>query len=441
MYLTTEAPAIGSGRNALSAPEYTEFRQMNQSFAAVGAYSTGGSAYTTGEVNVTAGDRPLRSRSISVDAHLLKALSIEPEQGRFFSDEETARWTGTLPPPIAILSHELWRTAFGGRPLLGQKVEIDGRPHEVVGIMPPGADVMDKHTQVWLTLCLPPIMAQQRGIHVLYVVARLKDGVTFEAAQTELNAFVEGWGERVGTKGHVPTNRPVRAIDHTLQLRALQDAIVGSSSRPIWVLQAAVGFVLLIVCANLANLVMARAGSRRREFVLRTALGASRGRLLRQAVTESAVMSGAGGILGLWLARSGVRALIRAYPTSIPRTSELTIDLPVLLVALGLSTGTALLFGFVSLGRWRTSSLVNALKEGARGASGTWRHCARRGLVIAQVAFAVMLVIGAGLLVQTVYNLTRINAGFDRSRPVTFSMTLPMANSEADTRAQAYQRV
>src|SRR6185369_4629808 len=282
IYLTAESPATGGTRNALSAPEYTEFRQMNQSFAAVGAYSTGGAAYTTGEINVTAGDRPLRVRSISVDAHLLKALGIEPEHGRFFSEEETARWTGTLPPPIAIVSHELWRTAFGGRSLVGQKVEIEGRPHEIVGIMPPGADVMDNHTQVWLPLWLHPSTAQQRGAHVLYVVARLKDGVTFEAAQTELNAFVGDWGERAGTKGHVPTNRPVRAIDHSLQLRALQDAIVGSSRRPIWVLQAAVAFVLLIVCANLANLVMARAGSRRREFVLRTALGASRGRLLRQ---------------------------------------------------------------------------------------------------------------------------------------------------------------
>src|SRR5437867_8324791 len=274
-----------------------------------------------------------------------------------------------------------------------------------------------------------------------YTSARLKDGVTFEAAQTELNAFVEDWGQRVGTKGHVPTNRPLRAVDHTLQLRALQDAIVGNASRPIWVLQAAVGFVLLIVCANLANLVMARAGSRRREFVLRAALGASRGRLLRQSVTEGAVLAGAGGILSLWLASAGVRALIRAYPTIVPRTSELRIDLPVLLVALGLSTGTALLFGFVSLGRRRTSSIVTALKEDARGSSGAWRHYARRGLVIAQVAFAVMLVIGAGLLGQTVYNLTRIDAGFDRSRQVTFAMTLPMANAEPDTRAQAYQRV
>ena len=414
---------------------------MNQSFAAVGAYSTGSAAYTTGEVNVTAGDRPLRVRSISVDAYLLHALGIPPEQGRFFSEEETARWTGTLPPPIAILSHEVWRTAFGGRPLIGQKVEIEGRPHEIVGIMPPEADVMDNHTQVWLPLWLHPEMARQRGAHVLYVIARRKDNVTAEVAQTELRAFLENWGDRFGTTGHVPTNRPRRAIDHTLQLRTLQDAIVGNASRTIWVLQAAVGFVLLIVCANLANLVIARAGSRTREFVLRAALGASRGRLLRQAVTESAVLSGAGGILGLWLAGAGVRALIRAYPASIPRTSGLAIDLPVLLVALGLSTGTALLFGFVSLGRRRTSSMAAALKEGGRSASGSWRQYARRGLVIAQVAFAVMLVIGAGLLVRTVYNLTRIDAGFDRSRLVTFSMTLPMANSEPDTRAQAYQRI
>jgi len=441
MYLTAEAPVLGGAQTALSAPEYIEFRQMNRSFAAVGAYSTGGAAYSTGEVNITAGDRPLRVRSISVDAHLLEALRMQPEQGRFFSEEETARWTGTLPPPIAILSHELWRKAFGQRPLVGNTVEIEGRLHEIVGIMPPGADVMDNQTQVWLPLWLHPIAARQRAAHVLYVIARLKDGVTAEAAQRELSTFLENWGERAATTDHVPTSRPLRSVDHALQLQPLQDAIVGNARRPIWVLQAAAGFVLLIVCANLANLVMARAGSRRREFLLRAALGAGRGRLVRQSVTEGAVLAGAGGLLGLWLAGAGVRALIRAYPAIVPRTSALTIDLPVLLLVLGLSVGTALLFGFLSLGRGRTSGMATALKQGGRSAGGSRRDNARRGLVIAQVAFAVMLVIGAGLLVQTVYNLTRIDAGFDRSRLVTFSMTLPMANSDPDTRAQAYQRV
>ena len=169
-------------------------------------------------------------------------------------------------------------------------------------------------------------------------MGRLKDGVTPAAAHAELNAFVEDWATRVGTNDHVPVSRPTRAADHSLQLRSLQDAVVGNAGRTIWVLQAAVGFVLLIVCANLANLTMARAASRRREFVLRAALGASRGRLLRQSVTESAVMSAAGGILGLALAGGGVRAVLHAYPISIPRVNGLTIDGPVLLLALGLST-------------------------------------------------------------------------------------------------------
>ncbi len=441
MYLTAEFPTRGLTRNAVSVPEYMEFRQINQSFAAVGAYTTGGGGYTTGEVNLTAGDRPLRVRSVSVDAYLLNTLGVQPALGRFFSEQETARWSGTLAPPIAILSHELWQTAFGGQPVVGKTVEVEGRAHEILGIMPPGADVMDNRTQIWLPLWVHPNAARQRGFHVLYVIARLKDGVTAEAAQTELNSLLNNWGERVGAKDHVPTNGPLRPADHILQLRPLQDAIVGNATRSIWVLQAAVGFVLLIVCANLANLVMAHAESRRREFVVRAALGASRGRLLRQTMTEGVLLSGAGGMLGLCLAYAGVQALIRAYPNSMPRISDVVIDVPVLLVALGLSTGTALLFGLALVGH-RVSGLVTALKEGGeRGASGAGRYHIRRTLMIGEVALAVMLVISAGLLIRTVYNLTSVDAGFDRSRLVTFSMTLPMATSEPDTRAQAYQRV
>jgi putative ABC transport system permease protein len=158
-------------------------------------------------------------------------------------------------------------------------------------------------------------------------------------------------------------------------------------------------------------------------------------------MTEGVLVSGAGGMLGLWLAHAGVQALIRAYPTSVPRTSDVAIDVPVLLVALGLSAGTAVLIGLALVGH-RVGSLVTALKEGGdRGASGAGRSHIRRALVMAEVALAVMLVIGAGLLIRTVYNLTSVDAGFDRSRLVTFSMTLPMATSEPDTRAQGYQRI
>jgi predicted permease len=426
----------------LSAAEYHELRQMNRSFAAVGAYTASSPGEASGGVNLTAGDRPLRVRSMAVDAHLLAVLGIHPAQGRFFNEEETSRWTGTLPPPLAILSHELWQTAFGGRPLVGQTVEVEGRPHEVLGIMPPRADLMDQRTEIWLPLWIHPAAAEQRGSHLLNVIARRKEGITAEAAGAELNAMLHNWRERTGADGHVPVLHPSDRPDHTLEMRPLQDAIVGDAGRSIWVLQAAVGLLLLIVCANLANLVMAHADSRRREFVVRTALGASRGRLLRQRITEGVLVSGAGAVLGVWLARAGVQTLVRVDPTSVPRASEVSIALPVLFVALGLAIATAVLFALAPIGNRRAGSLAAGLKEsGDRGASGARRHHIRRALVTAEVALAVMLVVGAGLLLRTVRNLWSVDAGFDRSRLVTFSMTLPMATSEPDTRARAYQRV
>lgn len=441
MELTAASPLSPAAGAALSAPEYQEFRRINRSFTALGAFSTGGSAYTTGEVNLTAAGRPLRLRSIAVDAALLRTLGIQPEHGRLFTPEETTRWTGTLPPPVAMLSHQLWRTAFDSRPVSQLKVEIEGRSHSIVGILPPEADVMDNHTQVWLPLWLHPNLATQREAHVLTVIGRLKDDVTAGAAQAELNTMLQSWAGRTGASGHLPTLSPLLPSSHSLQLRLLQDAIVGTARRPIWVLQVAVAFVLLIVCANLANLVLARGASRKREFVLRTALGASRFRLLRQTVTEGAVLSLAGGALGLWLAGVSIQWLTRAYPASIPRAGALTLDAPVLLVTLGLSAAVALLFGLLSIGRGASPDLSSALKQGAKASSGLWRHYARRALVIAQVACAVLLVIGAGLLIQTVYHLTTIDSGFDRTPLLTFSLTLPMANSEPDTRAQSYQRV
>jgi predicted permease len=440
MHLTTEFPALGLTGNALSVQEYLELRQINHSFAKVGAYRTMGGAYTTGEVNLMAGDRPLRVRSMSVDAHLLNTLGVQPAQGRFFNEEETNR-TGGLAPPLAILSSELWQSSFGGRSLIGQTLNVDGRPHEILGIMPPGIDVMDNRTAIWLPLGLPAAIRQNRSFHILNVIGRLKDGVTAQAAQTELNAFLENWGERTGSSDHVPTNHPRRASDHTLQMQPLQEAIVGEARRAIWILQLAVAFVLLIACANLANLLLARAESRRREFAVRAALGASRTRLLRQTITEGVMLCVAGGMLGLWVARVAVQALIRAYPTSVPRMSEIAIDLPVLLFALGVSTTTGVLFGVAPLAQRRIGDLVTAFKQGGdRGTRGAGRHHIRRTLVVAEVALAVMLVIGAGLLIRTVSNLTSVDAGFDRSRLITFSMTLAEPY-DPDTRAPVYQRL
>jgi predicted permease len=448
MYLTTQFPSLGFTEFWVSPPEYMEFREINRSFSAVGAY-------TTGEVNLTAGDRPMRVRSASVDEHLLSALGIQAAQGRAFAKGETEvsgpppapGQPGPQPARVVILSHELWQSAFGGRPMLGNTVEVNGLGREVIGIMPPGADVMDNRTAIWMPLGLNPANRQNRGSHFLYVVGRLRDGVTAEAAQTELTGLIANWGERVGVKNHVfvPLTRggAPNAGGHILQMEPVQEQILGGVSRSIWVLQAAVALVLLIACANLANLLLARAETRHREFAVRTALGASRGRLLRQFMIEGLLLSVAGGAIGVLLAAAGVQALIRAYPTSLPRTSEVAVDPLVLVFTFGVAVVTGLLFGLAPIMHTRVKGLPIALKEGgSRGATSGARHHFRRGLVMAEIALAVMLVIGAGLLVRTVYNLTQVDAGFDRSRLVTFSMTLPNVHyPQAASRGQLYQRL
>ena len=443
MYLTTQFPAFGFDEFWVSPPEYLEYRELNRSFASLGAF-------TTGEQNLLAGDRPMRVRTANVDEHLLNALGVRAAHGRLFAQGETdvtgpppaPGQPAPLPPRILILSHELWQTAFGGRPMVGETVLLNNVRREVIGVMPPGTDVMDNRTEVWMPLGLNPANRQNRGSHFLYLIGRLRDGVTPQAAAIELDALIRNWGERTGARNHVFA--PLGTQNgHILQMKPMREEILGEASQAIWVLQAAVGFVLLIACANLANLLLARAEARHREFAVRTALGAGRGRLLRQFMTEGVILSLVGGALGLLLAHFGVRALLRAYPESLPRTGEVAVDARVLAFTVAVSLATGLIFGFAPLLHTRMKGLITALKEGgARGATRTARHHIRRGLVVAEVALAVMLVIGAGLLLRTVYNLTRVDAGFDRSRLVTFSMTLPMSNfNQPSARAQAYQRL
>jgi putative ABC transport system permease protein len=452
MYLSTRFPAFGFDQFWVSPPEYFEFRELNKSFSAVGAF-------TTGEANLSASDRPRRVRTANVDDHLLTALGIQPAAGRLFRGSETVvvgppPGPGAPPlplPPYTILSYELWQAAFGGRDMIGRTVEVNGLAREVIGIMPPGADVMDNRTEMWFPLGLNPGVRTNRGSHFLYLIGRLKDGVTPQQAQTELAALLGNWGERIGLNtghrfkslapGEDAKTQP--GAGHILQMEPMQEELIGSAGRAIWVLQAAVGFVLLIACANLANLLLARAETRHREFAVRTALGAGRWHLVRQFMTEGLLLSIAGGALGLVVARLGVQALVRMYPTTLPRTSELGIDPIVLLFTVAVSLATGLLFGLTPLMHTRASGLLSALKEGgAKGATGGVRGRIRSALVVVEVGLAVMLVIGASLLLRTVWNLTQIDAGFDRSRLVTFTMALPPARyPQPPSRAQLYQRL
>jgi predicted permease len=276
----------------------------------------------------------------------------------------------------------------------------------------------------------------------------LNDGATAASAQTELTALIEAWSTRTGitpgSAGHadhvlVPPSKGVGG--HALQMTPLADQILGRAGRYIWVLQVAVALVLLIACANVAHLLLARAETRQREFAVLTALGAGRGRLLRKAMTESVILSVAGGALGVLLARAGLGALVRAYPGSLPRLGDVGVDVRVMLLSLTIALVCGLFFGLAPLRQTRGDATADTLKSGSRGSSGTTRHRLRRALVVAETALAVIVVVGAGLLLRTVHNLTTVDVGFDRSRLVTFSITLPRASFDIMDRVRAYQRL
>jgi predicted permease len=445
MSVSAQWPRVGLAQVALSAPEYLELRAVNRSFVAIGAFAAG-------EANLTGADRARRVRTVNVDEHLLDALGVQAAQGRVFAPGETDRTDPAAPvPALVILSHELWQTAFGGQPMVGQMVEVNGRRREVIGIMPPGADVADIRPDIWTPLGLTPINPGPRLAHRLRLIGRLKDQVTAEAAQAELTALNEQWGTRVGVTTHMfaplPADAAARTSNpdagHILQMAPLQKEIVSGATRAIWMLQVTAGLVLLIACANLANLLLARAEIRRREFAVRTALGASRRRLLRQCMTEGALLSIAGSALALWLARYGLHALKQAYPAALPRASEVSVDLPVLLFTCGVAMATSLFFGLAQLRQIGVKGLAIALAETAvRGAGGRTRHHLRRGLVVAEVALAVVLVAGAGLLIRTVYNLANVDAGFDKSRLVTAMIVFPENTYPGGIRqVQVYQRL
>ena len=445
MSVSTQLPRLGLAQVPVSAPEYLELRAVNQSFAAIGAF-------TPGEANLTGADRARRVRTVNVDEHLLNALGVQAAQGRLFAPGETDRTDpAALVPGLVILSHELWRTAFGGQPMVGQMVEVNGRHREVIGIMPPGADVADIRPDIWTPLGLTPLNPGDRLAHRLRLIGRLKDQVTAEAAQAELTALTEQWGARVGVTAHMfappPPDAAARTSNpdagHILQMVPLQKEIVSSASRAIWMLQVTAGLVLLIACANLANLLLARAEIRRREFAVRTALGASRRRLLAQCMAEGALLSIAASALALWLARFGLHALTQAYPAALPRATEVRVDLPVLLFTCGVAMATSLFFGLAQVRHIGVKGLAIALAEtGIRGAGGGTRHHVRRGLVVAEVALAVILVTGAGLLARTVYNLANVDAGFNKSRLVTLRIAFPENTYPGGLRqVQVYQRL
>ena len=412
MFITSQFPALNFSKFWVSPPEYFDFREHTKAFAHVGAY-------TTGAMNLSEGDRPERVNAAFITASMFDVLGVRPERGTVFTREQD------LPgaDPVVLLSHELWQRAFAADPaIVGKTAMIQGRQRTILGVMPPGFDLHDAKSQLWIPLGLDPNNRQNRGSHFVYLVGRLAPEFTSAQANAELQGFLKQWSEWV-PQGHVPNDST-----HRVQMAPLRDEVVGNVRRALWVLQGAVALVLLIACANVANLLLARAESRHKEFAVRTALGAGRTRILRQFMAEGTVLSLLGAALGLALAFWGLKALLAANPESVPRASEITLDPMVLAFTVGVALLTGLVFGLAPLLHMGDQAVSLSIKEGGvRSTSGAGRNRVRRGLVVAEIALAVMLVIGAGLLIRTFRNLTSVDAGFDVANRVTFGLVLPQA--------------
>jgi predicted permease len=410
--VVSQFPTMGFDTFWISPPEFFELKERSRSFQAIGAY-------TLGAANLSGADRPHRVVSVGTSPDLFMALGVQPLLGRTFAPEED------LPnaAPTVVLSYATWRNVFGGdSSIVGRAIDKDGAQTTVIGVMPEGFDVFDAGAETFEPIGMNPSdRTNRRGNHLLHLIGRLREGVTRDAARAELDTLVRSWRDAV-PKGHVP-GYP----NHQLLMNPLQEDLVGGSRTALLVLQGAVGFVLLIACANLANLLLARAESRHREFAIRTALGAGRGRLLRQFLTEAVLLSVLGGILGLVLATIGVRALLAAYPGSIPRAAEIGTDPQVLLFTLVVAVFTGCLFGLAPVLHLHPADVALAIKEGGQRTTSGARNHTRRALVIAEVALAVMLVIGAGLMLRSFWNLMQVDAGFRRDQLVTFGLNLPQA--------------
>jgi len=404
-----------------SAGEYVDYRDRSHAFEQVAAYDTVG-------FNLTGGGEPERVDGAIVSTTFFSLLGASAQVGRTLVADEDQPGRDD----VVVLSHSLWTRRFNANPaIVGQTIPVDGRPAQVVGVMPAAFQFPERSIEIWKPFLLDAeaLSDNNRGSHGYAALARLKAGISRQQAQSDLNAVTAAF------KADHPSNY---RNGFGTTLRPLQEEIVGDTGRPLIVLLGAVAVVLLIACANVANLLLARAASRRKEIALRTALGATRGRLVRQLITESVLVSAIGGLIGLGLAAWGVDLLIASAPDSIPRIQEVGVDARVAGFTALMSLATGLVFGLVPALRASRAPLNDALKEGGRAGGGGVHGLAGRALVVSEVALSLVLLIAAGLLIHSFTRLQDVAPGFDSSRLLTFRLSLPESRYTTFQKGQSF---
>jgi putative ABC transport system permease protein len=362
----------------------------------------------------TAGAEPVQIQVGQVSGEYFETLGVKPARGRYLTADDDKN----AGPFVVVLSHALWQRQFAGdQNILGKAIPLSGNSYTVVGVMPAGFKSPRENTEAWTPVHISnPIAANFRGVHFLRTYGRLAPGVTLQQAAAEMRLI----------DAQLAQQYPADNKNRTTALIALQERIVGQSRSALLILFAAVSLVLLIACANFANLLLARGAERGREIVIRTALGAGRWRIVRQLLTESILIAIVGGAIGVMFAWWGINLLIALKPDNLPRLDEIGVDLRVFGFTLGISLLTGLIFGLLPAWTASRAAVTSGLKEGARGASASRsQQRLRNAFVVGELAVALVLLVGAGLLVKTFWKLRNVEPGFNPENLLTMRVELP----------------